>query len=294
MVSPRAGGGGNGGSGRVTRGPAAPQGWGREAGDATVLGWVPGSDPHQERAPGPPSPPPHPPPQKTTASGVALHPASAGHFLRHAGGWVVANLPHWHGGGVEGGLAVTWGSGSGLSPRPAFPRLVAQPGPWDLFSVPAAFPASSSRVASGPTVVSGVARSSPLSIPARPPLPVPSVGSPARRGSAGTHRPPRRGGARHLGLSGGSCEMSANILCGLLQQASRCRCWRASGNRSPAVTNGSGTAAAVPTRVPLAGWATPWHRWLRWDMELGWVEGIRVGSDAPPARGVTSASLQPY
>lgn len=172
---------------------------------------------------------------------------------------------------------MTRGSGSGLSPRPAFPRLVAQPGPWDLFSVPVAFPASSSHAASSPTAVSGVARSSPLSIPARPPLPVPSVGSPARRGSASTHRPPRRGGARHLGLSGGSCEMSANILCGLLQQASWCRCWRASGNRSPAVTNGSGTAAAVPTRVPPVGWATPRHRRPRRDMELGWEGGDPSG-----------------
>lgn len=293
-MSPRAGGGGEWRQWEGDAGTRRSPGMGTRGGGRDRAGVGARIRPSPGTGSWPPLPPPHPPPQKTTASGVALHPASAGHFLRHAGGWVVANLPHWHGGGVEGGLAVTWGSGSGLSPRPAFPRLVAQPGPWDLFSVPAAFPASSSRVASGPTVVSGVARSSPLSIPARPPLPVPSVGSPARRGSAGTHRPPRRGGARHLGLSGGSCEMSANILCGLLQQASRCRCWRASGNRSPAVTNGSGTAAAVPTRVPLAGWATPWHRWLRWDMELGWVEGIRVGSDAPPARGVTSASLQPY
>lgn len=58
------------------------------------------------------------------------------------------------------------------------------------------------------------------------PLPSVPVPSRARRGCAGTERPPRRRGARHLGLSGGSCEMSANILCGLLEQASRCRCWR--------------------------------------------------------------------
>lgn len=107
------------------------------------------------------------------------------------------------------------------------------------------------------------------------PIAGPRLGSPACRGFAGAQRPPRWGGARHLGLSGGSCKMSVNILCGLLQQASRCRCWRASRNRNPAVTNGSGTAAAVPTRAPGPGSGT--HGFAD---ALGPRGGIWVGSDA--------------
>lgn len=208
------------------------------------------------------------------------------------------------------------GSGSGLSPCLAFPGLAAQPGPWvrvlghrgsraHPFPVPAAFPASSPHVASSLTAVSGAACPAP-SIPACPTA-GPRLGSPARRGSAGAHRPPRRGGARHFGLSGGSCEMSANILCGLLQQASRCRCWRASRNRSPAVTNGSGTAAAMPTRAPPAGWAMLQHSRLcrctgtrrgnpggqRCPRLRGWADPWHTVS-APAPHHRCNVSPQPY
>lgn len=154
--------------------------------------------------------------------------------------------------------AMAWRSQPGLSPCAPCPRLLAQgclgtgtPAAHSTLAL-AAFPASCpwcrwhfQRLPMWHPA---------LTADSIPTCPITGAGL----GSAGTQRPPRRGGARHLGLlSGGSCEMSANILCGLLQQASRCRCWRASRNRNPAVTNGSGTATAMPTRA--GAWAVSWH-----------------------------------
>lgn len=158
---------------------------------------------------------------------------------------------------------MTQGSGS---PCPAVSGLVAQPDPWVRL-----LGHRGTAGTSLPGDISSIVFPMWCQVPT---LPVLSIRPCLPRcqslpGCAVVPRPPRRGGARHLGLSGGSCEMSANILCGLLRQASRCRCWRASGNRSLAVTNGSG-AAAVPTRAPPQGWVVPRHpRLHRWDPGRG-------------------------
>lgn len=205
--------------------------------------------------------PPRSTPKSSSERGGAA-PASAGRFLRHAGG---GGLQTCFAGTVQGGgCGDTGGVRVRPFPLPGVPRAggtawslgqdargcVAHPSP-----VLAAFPASSPQ--RGVVSPLHVASSLTAESPAPPPLPsipacLPRCRSPPGLAAGIPPAPARRGGARHLGLSGGSCEMSANILCGLPRQASRRRCWRASGNRSP---DGDKRAHA--------GWAMSRHPRLR-------------------------------